>query len=33
VSLWAVERDNFLAAVGAATPSRDVADVHARRYR
>jgi CRP-like cAMP-binding protein len=32
VSLWAVERDSFLAAVGAARPSLDVADEHARRY-
>ena len=31
VSLWAVERDTFLAAVGAATRSREVADEHARR--
>ena len=33
VSLWAVERDTFLAAVGAATRSREVADEHARDYR
>ena len=33
VSLYAVERDSFLAAVGVASPSRDVADEHARRYR
>ncbi len=33
VSLWAVERDGFLAAVGAATRSREVADEHARDYR
>ncbi|HET7736668.1 MAG TPA: cyclic nucleotide-binding domain-containing protein [Nocardioidaceae bacterium] len=32
VSLWAVERDSLLAAVGAARPSLDVADEHARRY-
>ncbi len=28
-----VERDTFLAAVGAATRSREVADEHARDYR
>jgi MFS family permease len=33
VSLWAVERDTFLAAVGAAPRSREVADQHARDYR
>jgi MFS family permease len=33
VSLWAVERDSFLAAVGVARPSLDVADEHAGRYR
>lgn len=33
VSLWAVERDAFLAAVGAAPRSREVADEHARGYR
>lgn len=33
VSLWAVERDAFLAAVGAVAPSLDVVDEHARRYR
>ena len=33
VSLWTVERDTFLAAVGAATRSREVADEHARDYR
>ena len=33
VALWAVERDSFLAAVGAATRSREVADEHARDYR
>jgi MFS family permease len=33
VTLWAVERDGFLAAVGAATRSREVADEHARDYR
>jgi MFS family permease len=32
VSLWAVERDGFLAAVGGARPSLDAADEHARRY-
>ena len=33
VAMWAVERDSFLAAVGAATRSREVADEHARHYR
>ena len=33
VALWTVERDTFLAAVGAATRSREVADEHARDYR
>ena len=33
VSLWAVERNSFLTAVGAATRSREVADEHARDYR
>ncbi len=33
VSMWAVERDTFLAAVGAETRSREVADRHARDYR
>ena len=33
VCLWTVERDTFLAAVGAATRSREVADEHARDYR
>jgi MFS family permease len=33
VTLWAVERDTFLAAVGAARPSLDIADEHAHRYR
>ena len=33
VSLWAVRRDTFLAAVGAGTRSREVADEHARDYR
>jgi MFS family permease len=33
VSMWAVERETFLAAVGAATRSREVADEHARDYR
>jgi MFS family permease len=33
VALWTVERDSFLAAVGAATRSREVADAHARDYR
>jgi len=31
--MWAVGRDTFLAAVGAGTRSRDVADEHARDYR
>jgi hypothetical protein len=31
--MWAVEREAFLAAGGAATRSREVADEHARRYR
>jgi MFS family permease len=33
VSMWAVQRDSFLAAVGAASGSREVADEHARHYR
>jgi MFS family permease len=33
VTLWTVERDAFLAAIGAATRSREVADEHARGYR
>lgn len=33
VSMWAVERDQFLAAVGAAPRSRQVANEHARDYR
>ena len=33
VSMWAVRRDTFLAAVGAGTRSREVADEHARDYR
>jgi MFS family permease len=33
VSLWAVGRETFLAAVGAGTRSREVADVHAHGYR
>jgi MFS family permease len=33
VSMWAVDRDTFLAAVGAARRSREVADEHARHYR
>ena len=33
VSLWAVDRNSFLTAVGAATRSREVADEHARDYR
>jgi hypothetical protein len=32
VSLWAVDRDTFLAAVRAAPRSREVADDHARGY-
>jgi MFS family permease len=33
VSLWTVERDTFLNAVGATARSREVADEHARDYR
>ena len=33
VTAWTVERDAFLAAIGAATRSREVADEHARGYR
>lgn len=32
VALWAIERDSFLAAVGAAPRSREVADEHALDY-